>query len=56
MASSKDDIDNRTARLAAAARAARPLGLAWTYVPRPDLTHATIFCAAGLAALAAGLR
>jgi predicted alpha/beta superfamily hydrolase len=56
MASSKDDIDDRTARLAAAVRAARPRGLKWTYVPRSDQTHATIFRAAGPAALAAGLR
>jgi hypothetical protein len=32
-----------TARLAALLRAAPPPGLRWTYAPRPDLTHATIF-------------
>ena len=56
VAGSKDDVDDRTARRAAALRTARPGGLAWTYVPRPDQTHATIFRAAGPAALAAGLR
>lgn len=56
LTSSKDDVDDRTARLAAALRAAAARGLAWTYVPRPDLTHATIFRAAGPAALASALR
>jgi predicted alpha/beta superfamily hydrolase len=56
MASSRDGIDDRTARLAAALRAARSDGLALTYVPRSDLTHATIFRAAGPAALVTALR
>lgn len=56
LASSKDDLDDRTAQLAAALRAASPRGLAWTYAPRPDLTHATIFRGAGPAALANALR
>ncbi|MBV9879060.1 MAG: alpha/beta hydrolase [Gemmatirosa sp.] len=56
LSSSRDDVDGYTARLAAALRAAAPRGLAWTFVPRPDLTHATIFHAAGPAALAGALR
>ena len=32
-----------TAQLADTLRAAAPAELAWTYVPRPDLTHPTIF-------------
>jgi predicted alpha/beta superfamily hydrolase len=56
MASSKDDVDDRTAKFAAALRARAPRGLSWVYVPRPDLTHATIFRAVEGAALAAALR
>lgn len=33
----------RSAKLADFLRAARPKGLRWTYEPRPDLTHGTIF-------------
>jgi predicted alpha/beta superfamily hydrolase len=54
LASSRDD--DRTARLAATLRVTRPRGLRWTHVPRPDLTHATIFRAAGPAALATAMR
>ena len=50
-----DKIDG-PARLAAMLRAASPRGLAWAYVPRPDLTHATIFLGEGPAALARALR
>jgi hypothetical protein len=56
VASSRDDRDERAAGFAAALRAGRPRGLAWTYVPRPDLTHATVFRAAAPAALAQALR
>ena len=56
LTSSGDDIDARTAGLAAALRAAAPRGLAWAYVSRPDLTHATIFRAAERAALTHALR
>jgi predicted alpha/beta superfamily hydrolase len=56
LAGSRDDVDGRTAGFAAALRAAAPRGLAWAYAPRPDLTHATIFRAAGPAALAGALR
>ncbi|MDQ6831364.1 MAG: alpha/beta hydrolase-fold protein [Gemmatimonadota bacterium] len=50
------DIAAGTARLAAVLRAAPPRRLAWSYTPRPDLTHATIFRVVGPAALAAALR
>ena len=47
VAISRDDRDDIGPRFAAAFRDAAARGLAWTYVPRPDLTHATIFRAAG---------
>lgn len=50
------EIAAGTARLAGLLRAAPPSGLQWRYVPRPDLTHATIFRVAGPAALATALR
>jgi hypothetical protein len=50
------DIATGTARLAALVEAAKPPGLSWTYVPRPDLTHATIFRGVGPTALAKALR
>ena len=56
LASSKDDIDSRTAQLAGFLRAARPRGLAWVYEPSLDQTHATIFRVAGPGALALALR
>lgn len=56
VAGSRDDIADGTARLAAALQAAAPSGLTLIYVPRPDLTHATIFRALGPEALASALR
>jgi predicted alpha/beta superfamily hydrolase len=50
------EIADATARFAAALRAAHPRGLTWTYEPRPDLTHATIFRGAGPGALREALR
>jgi uncharacterized protein len=50
------DIADGTARLAAALRTVHPVGLAWSYEPRPDLTHATIFRGAGPGALRQALR
>jgi predicted alpha/beta superfamily hydrolase len=55
-AGSRDDVGNGTARLAAALRHADSHGLAWTYAPRPDLAHGTIFRALAPAALASALR
>jgi predicted alpha/beta superfamily hydrolase len=54
--SNVEDIATGTARLAAALRTVAPGGLGWVYVPRPDLTHATIFRAVGPTALAEALR
>ena len=54
--SGEPEIARDAARLAALLRAAQPAGLRWTYEPRPDLTHATIFRATKAAALAAALR
>lgn len=54
--SSVEDIAAGTARLALALRTVAPRGLGWVYVPRPDLTHATIFRAVGPMALAEALR
>ena len=51
---SRDDIDNQTQRLAADFKAVS--GFTWTYSPRPDLTHATIFRALAPAGLTAALR
>jgi predicted alpha/beta superfamily hydrolase len=56
IAASRDGIDDASARLADLLRAERPRGLAWTFTPRPDLGHATIFRAAAPAALAGALR
>ncbi|MEJ7813215.1 MAG: alpha/beta hydrolase-fold protein [Gemmatimonadaceae bacterium] len=53
--SSVADIAAGTARLAALLRASAPRGLTWTYEPRPDLTHATIFRAVKPAALVKAL-
>jgi len=55
-AASRDDIDNQTARLAAALRSGSGRALAWSYLARPDLTHATIFRALVPAALTSALR
>ena len=45
------EITEGTARLAARLRVAPQRGLRWRYVPRPDLTHASIFRSLGPAAL-----
>ena len=50
------DIGAGTARLAALLRSSCRPGLAWVYLPRPDLTHATIFRGLGPTALANALR
>jgi predicted alpha/beta superfamily hydrolase len=50
------EITEGTARLANVLRTAAPRGLVWVYVPRPDLTHATIFRGVGPGALASALR
>lgn len=56
LASSSDDIDDGTSRLAALLTAHRPSGLAWVFKPRLDLTHATIFRGMEAEALASALR
>jgi predicted alpha/beta superfamily hydrolase len=43
LTSSSQDIDAQTTRLAGVLRASAPRSLTWTHMPRPDLTHATIF-------------
>jgi len=45
------DIATPTTRLAELLRAAPPRGLTWSYTPRPDLTHATIYLALAPASL-----
>jgi predicted alpha/beta superfamily hydrolase len=55
-AGSRDEIGTQTARLAATLRAVAPRDISWTYVARPDLTHATIFRALAPAAIAQVLR
>ncbi len=50
------DIAAGTARLAKVLGAASRRGLTWRYLPRPDLTHATIYRALGPEALAGALR
>ncbi|MGN6391933.1 MAG: alpha/beta hydrolase [Gemmatimonadales bacterium] len=54
--SNVEDIAQPTARLAELIRAQPPKALVWTYVPRPDLTHMTIFRAVGPSALASALH
>lgn len=49
-------VDSAPPRLAAMLRSAHPRSLVWQYVPRPDLTHATIFRGVGPTALARALR
>jgi predicted alpha/beta superfamily hydrolase/acetyl esterase/lipase len=56
LASSGDDIDAGTARVASAIDAAHLAGLRARYIPRPDLTHATIFRAMAPEAMVAGLQ
>jgi hypothetical protein len=53
---SRDDRDDAAAHFGALLRASPPPGLRWTFAARPDLTHATVFRAAGPAALADALR
>jgi predicted alpha/beta superfamily hydrolase len=55
-AASKDDIDSLTSRFASLLRSATPRGVTWTYLPRPDQTHATIFRAEAPAGLARALK
>lgn len=50
------DIAAATARLAEILTTCARPGLAWSYAPRPDLTHATIFRGVGPAALATALK
>jgi predicted alpha/beta superfamily hydrolase len=50
------EIAAATARIATLLRAVPSRRLVWSYLPRPDLTHATIFLAVGPAALAHALR
>ncbi|HEU5219937.1 MAG TPA: alpha/beta hydrolase-fold protein [Gemmatimonadales bacterium] len=50
------DMIAGTSRLAGLLRATPRPGLRWEYVPRPDLTHATIFRGLGPAALASALH
>ncbi len=45
-----------SARLAALLEAAKPRGLRWTYLPRPDLGHDNIFHALEQVALMDALR
>lgn len=54
--SNEQAIAAATARLAKLLEAAPPRSVAWTYLPRTDLTHATIFRGVGPEALAAVLR
>ena len=50
------DIATPTARLATILLNRPPPGLVWSYLARPDLTHATIFRAVGPEALAEALK
>ena len=50
------DISAGAARLATMLRTAAPRGLLWTYMPRPDLTHPTIFRALAPSAFIGALR
>lgn len=54
--SNVEDIAAGTARLDSALRVVKPRGVRWVYVPRPDLTHATIFRGLEYQALAAALK
>lgn len=56
IAASRDDRDDGTRRLADTLRVLQPRGVVWSYEPRADLTHATIFRALAPAALASALR
>lgn len=50
------EIAGPTARIAALLRSTAPADLRWRHLPRPDLTHATIFRAVGPSGLAFVLR
>ena len=50
LASSRDDIDDLTRRLADVLEAKAPPGLSWQYQPMPEESHATIFHPAALRA------
>ena len=50
------EITDGTARLAALLQSSPPPGLRWRYLPRPDLTHATIFRGVQSTALVDALR
>ncbi|HET8633158.1 MAG TPA: alpha/beta hydrolase-fold protein [Gemmatimonadales bacterium] len=56
LASSRDDIDAGTARVARALEAAHRPTLTWHFTPRPDLTHGTIFRAMAPGMLEEALR
>jgi predicted alpha/beta superfamily hydrolase len=56
IADSRDDIADAAARFGAALEAAAMNGWARTFVPRPDLTHGTIFRAMAPDALRSALR
>ncbi len=56
IAASRDDRDDATDRLREALRVTSLSGVRWTYEPRPDLTHATIFRALAPSAFAQALR
>jgi predicted alpha/beta superfamily hydrolase len=55
-AASRDDRGDETGRLAKTLRELSPRDISWSYVARPDLTHATIFRALAPAAIAQVLR
>ena len=55
-AGSKDGIDDRIERLAALLRDGPPGKVSWSYLPRPDLTHATIFAGLAPAGLISALQ
>lgn len=54
--SNEPGINTPTEKLAALLRGSRSSALTWTYVPRPDLTHGTIFLATEAAGLMHALR
>ncbi len=56
LASSSEDINDGTERIAAVLRAAHPQGLTLDYTPRRDLLHSTIFRGIGAEELARALR
>lgn len=54
--SSSEDIDGRNTTFASVVKTNAPKGLVWTFTPRADLTHATIFRGEGPTALAKALK